>query len=173
MDKADYVPIGKITGAHGICGHVKIESYAESLSIFEAGRVLVAQNSKGEQKSLSIDWVKPHAKAVLLALKESGSRTEAEALVGCRLYIARDSLPALESGTHYWFDIIGLDVFTIAGEYLGRVTSILPTGSNDVYIVRKRTDGRRMETLVPAIASVVVSIDLVQKTLQVDLPEGL
>jgi 16S rRNA processing protein RimM len=49
------------------------------------------------------------------------------------------------------------------------VEAILRTGSNDVYVVR---DGKK-EVLIPAIDSVVIDIDLKEKVLRVDLPEGL
>ena len=81
----------------------------------------------------------------------------------------RTLLPELASDTYYWADLIGLSVYTTQGDYLGRLTSILPTGSNDVYIVR--TEDR--ETLVPALASVVCSVDLANQTMRVKLPEGL
>ena len=41
-----------------------------------------------------------------------------------------------EEGVYYWSDIIGLAVYTLENEYLGRVASILQTGSNDVYVVK-------------------------------------
>ncbi len=44
-------------------------------------------------------------------------------------------------GDFYWVDIIGLSVFTVEGQYVGRVTSIMPTGSNDVYIVKNSIAG--------------------------------
>ena len=173
MAKSDILPIGKIVGVHGMAGNVKIYSYAESLSVFSPGTLLLARHDKGEEKTYSIKWAKPHSKTVLLSLKEIENRTQAEALVGSALYIEKKSLPELEHDDYYWFDIIGLSVFTVAGEYIGRVASIMPTGSNDVYIVKDVADGRQKETLIPALASVVVSIDLEKKTMQVDLPDGL
>lgn len=173
MTKSDILPIGKIVGVHGMGGNVKIYSYAESLSVFSPGTVLLARHYKGGEKTYSIKWAKPHTKAVLLSLKEIENRTQAEALVGSELYIEKMSLPELEDGDYYWFDIIGLSVFTVAGEYIGRVASIMPTGSNDVYIVKGVAGEGQKETMIPALASVVVSIDLEKKTMQVDLPEGL
>ena len=76
----------------------------------------------------------------------------------------------MESGSHYWTDIIGLSVYRADGNYLGRITSILPTGSNDVYIV---SDEKNKETLIPALESVVREIDLKNNRMQVQLPEGL
>ena len=156
-----------------MAGNVKIYSYAESLSVFSPGALLLARHDKGEGKTYSIKWAKPHSKTVLLSLKGIENRTQAEALVGSALYIEKKSLPELEDGDYYWFDIIGLSVFTIAGEYIGRVASIMPTGSNDVYVVKAVAEGRQKETLIPALASVVVSIDLEKKTMQVDLPDEL
>ena len=156
-----------------MAGNVKIYSYAESLSVFSPGALLLARHDKGEGKTYSIKWAKPHSKTVLLSLKGIENRTQAEALVGSALYIEKKSLPELEDGDYYWFDIIGLSVFTIAGEYIGRVASIMPTGSNDVYVVKDIAEGRQKETLIPALASVVVSIDLEKKTMQVDLPDEL
>ena len=173
MAKRDILSIGKIAGVHGLAGNIKVYSYAESLTVFRPGTVLLVRYENGEEKTVSIKWVKPHTKTVLLSLKEIENRTQAEALVGCELFIEKKSLPEPEDGDYYWFDIIGLSVFTVEGEFIGRVASIMPTGSNDVYIVKGVADGRQTETLIPALASVVVSIDLEKKTMQVDLPDGL
>ena len=173
MAKSDILPIGKIVGVHGIAGNVKVHSYAESLDVFKPGTPLLVRQDQGGGKTYSIQRVKPHAKTVLLSLKEIETRAQAEALVGSALYIDKKSLPKLEDGDYYWFDIIGLSVYTVAGEHIGRVASIMPTGSNDVYIVKSSAGGRQKETLVPALASVVVSIDLEKKIMQVDLPAEL
>jgi len=171
--KSDILPIGKIVGVHGIAGNVKVYSYAESLSVFKPGTLLLARHDQGGEKTYSIQWVKPHARTVLLSLKGIESRAQAEALVGSALFIEKKSLPKPEDGDYYWFDIIGLSVYTVAGECIGRVASIMPTGSNDVYVVKGSVGGRPKETLIPALASVVVSIDLEKKIMQVDLPEEL
>lgn len=173
MAKNEFLPIGKIVGVHGIAGNVKILSYAESTAVFKPGMPLVARRHQGEEKTYSIKWVKPHTQTVLLSLKEIENRTQAEALVGSELFIEKKSLPKPADGDYYWFDIIGLSVFTVQGQYIGRVASIMPTGSNDVYVVKNSTGGRQEETLIPALASVVVCIDLESKTMQVNLPEGL
>ena len=75
--------------------------------------------------------------------------------------------------TYYWFDIIGLSVFTIDEKYLGCVESIIQTGSNDVYVVKDPNKDKDNEILIPALKSVVLAIDLERKIMRVDLPEGL
>jgi 16S rRNA processing protein RimM len=90
-------------------------------------------------------------------------------MVGCDLFIKKSELPELEEGTYYWFDLIGIDVYTTQEEYLGRIASIVETGSNDVYVVKNG----EQEILIPALETVVLDIDLGKKQMRVDLPEGL
>ncbi len=161
--------MGQIVGVHGIKGNCKIRSYAESLSVFQSDSVVIVTTSDGRQKPYEINWAKPHAKAALISFKGVDTRDQAEALIGCELFIEKSRLPDPEEGSYYWFDLIGLDVFDDDQKYLGRLESIIQTGSNDVYVVKE--DGT--EILIPALESVVQKIDLKNRRMQVDLPEGL
>lgn len=58
---------------------------------------------------------------------------------------------------------------TKQGEELGLMHDVLPTGGNDIYVVRKGTE----ELLIPALKTVVLKIDLVARQIEVDLPDGL
>ena len=161
--------VGKIVGAHGVKGTSKISTYVESLTIFKPGTALLVCGPDGRENSYEIDWIKPHSRGALLALKAVAGREQAKALVGSELYIQKTRLPKLEDGAYYWFDLIGLEVYTSDDQYLGRLDSIIETGANDVYVVKK--DDR--EILIPALKSVVRSVDIGQKIMRVDLPEGL
>jgi 16S rRNA processing protein RimM len=167
--KKDVVLIGKIVGAHGGKGTSKIQSYAESLEIFKSGTALLVSSPDGSQNRYEIDWIKSHSRGALLALKEVTSHDQAKTLIGSELYIEKAELPKLDAGTYYWFDLIGLKGYAIDDRYIGRLDSVIATGANDVYVVKN--DDR--ETLVPALASVVRSIDIESKIMRVELPEGL
>lgn len=173
MEKKGFLPIGKIVGAHGVKGNVKVYSFVESLSLFEQESSILVVSAKGSEKIFKIKWIKPHGRVVLLSLEGIESRDLAETLIGSELFVKRDSLPKLVDGSYYWFDIIGLAVFTNDEKYIGRVESIIPTGSNDVYVVKDAQKDRDNEILIPAIESAVLEIDLEQKRMIVDLPEGL
>jgi len=161
--------VGKVVGVHGVRGNLKVHSYAESLSVFESSSTIRIGTKDGRRGSYAIEWAKPHKRIVLLSLREITTIDQAKGLIGAELFIDRATLPALETGTYYWFDIIGLAVYTLDRVYLGRVESIIPTGGNDVYVVKK--DG--VEVLVPALASVVRDVDVEAKTMRIDLPEDL
>jgi len=173
VEKKGFLPIGKIVGAHGVKGNIKVYSYAESLALFEQGSSILVVSAKEFEQTFEIKWIKPHGRVALLSLEGIESRDLAETLIGSELFVKRDRLPELVDGSYYWFDIIGLAVFTNDEKYIGRVESIISTGSNDVYVVKDTQKDRDNEILIPATESVVLKIDLEQKRMIVDLPEGL
>ncbi len=157
-------------GVHGLKGGLKVKSHAESPDIFTPGRVLMLKRpGETSERSRVIAWAQPHQRVLLVGLEDVPDRISAELLVGDEFHIRRSELPAPEEDAYYWADLIGLKVVDAEDVLLGRLTAILPTGSNDVYVVKKDGD----EILVPALASVVLDIDLTAQTMRVDLPEGL
>ena len=169
METGGYLAIGKIFGTHGVKGTVKVYSYAESSSIFRQGLLILLRNAEGREKTYSIRWAKPHGKGLLLSLEGIDDLDSVDSLIGSEIFLQRDLLPEPEEGSFYWFDIIGLSVYSLEGKYLGCVKSIIPTGSNDVYVVRDDNN----EILIPALETVVLDIDLEKKRLTVNMPEGL
>ncbi|MGB9439739.1 MAG: ribosome maturation factor RimM, partial [Desulfobacterales bacterium] len=123
----------------------------------------------GREASYEIKWVKPHTGTPLLALKGISNRDQAKTLIGAELFIPQSELPELDEDTYYWRDLIGIEVYTQTEEFLGRIESIIETGSNDVYVVKRD----EKEVLIPALEAVVLEIDLGHNRMLVDLPEGL
>jgi len=154
---------------HGIKGTNKIRSYAESLSLFRPGSSVLVREAGGQENSREIKWVKPHTGTTLLLFEGIVEHHQAQALIGAQLFVLKEDLGELEDDTHFWFDLIGMAVYTTEAAYLGRIESIIETGSNDVYVVQDN----KKEVLIPALESVVVDIDVKNKRMQVDLPEGL
>ena len=161
--------IGKVVGIHGIKGTNKLRSYAESLSVFTPGRSILVRDLRGREANYEIHWVKPHTGTPLVSFKGITNRDQAKTLIGAELFIPQSELPELDEDTYYWYDLIGIEVVTTTGEFLGWIESIIETGSNDVYVVKSN----KKEVLVPALESVVLDIDLAHKRMRVDLPEGL
>ncbi len=165
------VHIGNLTGAHGVKGVVKVHPFAETPDLFAKGETLLLETPDGKKDRRKIKWVAPHGRVLRMQLENITDRDQAKALTGTRIYVEKTALPRPEDDAYYWFDLVGLFVYSKEDHLIGILESIIPTGSNDVYVVRDKKGGR--ETLIPAIASVVLDIDLDQKTMIVDLPEGL
>ncbi|MGW8186449.1 MAG: ribosome maturation factor RimM [Desulfobacterales bacterium] len=167
------IPVAKIVGAHGLHGTCKVYCYGESGDILSSGGDIFVKTADGVLQSYEIDWAKPHSRTVLLALKGISDRSQTDKLIGCDIMIDKSNLPVLPAGTYYWHDLIGLSVFTTEGRFLGRLAAVMPTGSNDVYVVRRHADSEKGEMLIPALGSVVVEVNLAENHMRVDLPEGL
>lgn len=73
------------------------------------------------------------------------------------------------SQTYRVRDLDGCEVVTLQGESLGVLVDVLPSGGNDIFVVKK---GER-EILIPALKTVVQLIDLEKRRVEVDLPPGL
>jgi 16S rRNA processing protein RimM len=171
-DKRDeLIQIGKIIGAHGLYGALKVRSYADSNNVFQPQRQLFIIRPQGGRLVFRIQSVQPHGKTLLMTFYGIGERRQAEELIRSDLMIEKTSLPKLENDTYYWFELIGLDVVDSDGGYLGRIASIIQTGSNDVYVIRDPQKDESQELLIPAIDSVVLEIDLQQRIMRVELPE--
>ncbi|MBU1169814.1 MAG: ribosome maturation factor RimM [Proteobacteria bacterium] len=169
MTEDDYILIGQIRGIHGLHGNMKVYSYTETLDLYEKGLTLLIREPSKPGEYHTIKEAKPYKKGVLLSIDGIEDISSAEKLIGSDIWIARDLLPETDDDEYYWFEIIGLSVYTVTGEALGVVKSIFPTGSNDVYVVESKGE----ERLIPALESVIISIDLDTRTMTVDLPEGL
>ena len=169
MPENPLMPIGQVVGAHGIDGAVKIHFYDAGHKTISAGQTLKMMSPGDMRTDYSIEWVRPHKRNFLVRLKGVNDRNQAQALSGSRIVINRSDLPVLEDDTFYWVDLIGMDVYTIADRYLGQIKAIIPTGSNDVYVVSHK----EAETLVPALKTVITDVNRATNMMRVDLPEGL
>lgn len=165
----EYITIGKIVKTQGHRGAVRVLPLTDFPERFEnMEEVLVYFN--GQRKSYHIEETGRHKKFVIIKFKEVPDMNAAEAIKGALLQVARKQLVPLPEDTYYIFDIIGLDVFTNKGEWLGKITDVLITGANDVYVVEQ---GQNHPLLVPALKNVVREINFAQRQMVVDLPPGL
>lgn len=164
------IGLGRISGAHGIRGAVKVRPDAAAATtdpeVFAAlGQVLIGGQTYA---ILQAERLKHQ---VLLRLAGVDNRSRAEELIGRQILGDRRRFPPLPPGEYYWFQLLGLPVYNAGdGALLGRLKEILPTPAHDVYVVAEAEKG---EILIPAVAEVVVEINLEKGFLKVAPPPGL
>jgi 16S rRNA processing protein RimM len=112
---------------------------------------------------------RPHGRLMLLQFDDVTTIETATPLVGAVLAIAEADLPAVGPGEFYAYQLEGLEVVTCGGVHLGIVDHLIPTGSNEVLVVR---DGAR-EHLIPVIADVVRQVDMIDRKIVIEPIEGL
>ena len=169
MASADLLTIGHVTGVHGLKGYLKVRSHAATHDPFYPGaRLFLGTAGEGPGEWYTVVKASSHKKGLLVLLTDVDVNV-AETLVGRDILIPEESLPDLEADTYYWKDLIGMTVTDIHQGELGTIGHVMPTGSNDVFVV---TGGKR-EVLVPHLAHVVLSVDVENRAMLIDLPEGL
>lgn len=169
MSVTHLIELGKIIGAHGLDGVIKVKMFAASRWAFKPKTVLHLSDNLLALQCCEVEHAQPYRQSVRLKLKEVNDRNQADALVGASLMARREQLPPTDQDEYYWFDLIGLQVFDGEDRFVGVLEQIITTGANDVYVVRNET----AEILIPAIGSVVRKVDLQDRVMRVDLPEGL
>lgn len=165
-----YFEIGKITGTHGIRGTMRVFPTTEDPSRFERLKEIIVEIC-GKRETFHIQKVAFHKQFVLLTVKEITDINVAELYKNGRILIPDAMAIPLGEDEYYNRDLYGLKVVTEEGEELGEITEIFPTGSNDVYVVKK--DGKGKELLLPAIKDCIKNVDLENGVMTVKLLEGL
>ena len=155
------MPLGHISGVHGINGWLKIYSLTQPReAIFDYQPWLVGD----ELEAVHIEQGKKHGKHLIAMLDSVKDRAQAEGLVNRQIAIYRDQLPPLPDEEFYWSDLVGLAVQLEDGTHLGTIRNMLATGANDVMVVQGMLQSER-ERLIPFV--------LGQYVKGVDLDKGL
>jgi 16S rRNA processing protein RimM len=169
-----FLIIGQIMRAHGIRGDLSVKmltAFPERMSRLD--KIYLARDPENPNKRTEheVTTVR-HAKKDqwLLHLAGINGRDEAEILRGLYILVSlKDAVP-LEDDEVYLFQVLGLEARTVQGEVLGRVTDIIETGANDVYVINGGLYG---EVLLPAISTVIKNIDVENGAMIVEVPAGL
>ena len=161
--------MGSIARAHGLAGEVVVDVWSEAPERFQAGRSVTARLDKQSPREMLVETARPFGERLLIRFAGIRTRTQAEALRGADLTVARRDVAPPPEGAHYRFELVGLRVRTRDGKHLGTVTDIFATGSNDVIVVKRE----RGEILLPYLTDVVLAIDPERGEMTVEIPPGL
>lgn len=165
----DLINVGYISGFHGLKGEVKIKSTTDfAADRFKVGNKLYL-NKDDELIEVTIKSQREHKNINLVSFEGMESLNDVEKYKGYSLKVTKDMLFDLEEDEFYHFDLIGLDVLTNTGESLGKVSSIMETGANDIFVIKTK----EQEILIPFVTAIVDRVDLDKKTITLFDVEGL
>jgi 16S rRNA processing protein RimM len=140
-----WVLVGRIVGLSGVRGEVKLESYTEPKAQIFRYQPWLLKSASG-QSEISGCRGRAQGKGIVATLPEIGDRDQAARFVGSEIWVRRSALPRSKRGEYYWADLEGLEVVTVEGVMLGKVSHLVATGANDVLVV----SGER-ERLIPFV----------------------
>ena len=160
MDK--FIEAGKIINTHGVAGDVKIEVWLDSPEFFRKFKRVFLDNKEYKVLRASIQ------KSFILAHLEGIDTLDSAVLLKNKtVYINREDV-LLPKGKFYLSDIIGAEVFDTDGEKIGVLIDIIENPAHMIYVVKGE-----VEHLIPAVPEFIISTDVDNKILTVNLIEGL
>ena len=121
--------VGRVAGAFGVKGEVRITSYTEDPVALMRYRALLRTDGSA---ALTLTGGRAHGGGLVARAKEVATREEAEALRGLELFVPRDVLPDTDEDEFYLADLIGLAAVSPDGAALGRVKSVQNFGAGDL-----------------------------------------
>jgi 16S rRNA processing protein RimM len=182
----DSIEIGRVAGAFGLRGGLKVQSYSEHGSVLATTKhwFLLPKLTKllekiapdGTRKIVSNN---PCRKLLLTKVSSSIrgfmaqsefiiDRNQAEALIGARIFISRSTFPKTKEDEFYWADLLQLSVINREQVVLGTVSDLLTAGPQTVLVLNYLLDNKSCERLIPFVSAYVDAVDLVNKTIIVD-----
>lgn len=129
----------------GVRGELKLESYTEPRTRIFGYQPWLLKSASGENE-ISGCRGREQGKGIVATLPNIDDRDAAARFVGSEIWVRRSALPSSKRGEYYWIDLEGLEVVTVEGVTLGKVSHLLATGANDVLVV----NGER-ERLIPFV----------------------
>ncbi len=168
-----WVVSGRIGRAVGLKGECAVY-WSDDECPAEVGAELFIDADDGEGlRSYKMAALRKQGRFYVLRFEGVDDRSAARRLAGREMLKPADSLPKLPEGQYYCYQILGMEVETEGGEKLGRVVRIFTAGGNDVYEVLPHGGRKGSEILVPAIADVIMSIDVEAKRMVIRPLEGM
>jgi 16S rRNA processing protein RimM len=166
----ELVAVARAVKTRGLRGEIVAELLTDFPERFDGLDRLIAVAPDGKRTSLILEEHWFHQGRVVLKFEGLDSIEAAGALVGYEFTVPESERVELEEDEFYDWELEGCLVETVEGEPLGRVREIMRTGGVEMLVV-DNMEGR--DYLIPMAEDICVEINVEQKLIRVDVPEGL
>ena len=166
----DYLKVGKIVNTHALQGEVRIVSHSDFKDErFKAGSELFI-DFNGTYVPVTVKSHRMNKNFDLLKFVDMPHINDVEKYKGCELLVDTAHLSELDEEEFYFHEIMGCMVKTVDGAELGDIIDIIQTGANDVWVIQRKGE---KDLLIPYIEDVVKEVDTLNKSVTIELIEGL
>lgn len=160
MPEQKRIPVGRIVGAFGLKGQLKVETLTAHTERFEKGATLYLDG-----EPLVIKGSQIHKGRLLLSFAEFPNLTAAEKLQWKTLEADALEEIELEEDEFMTEDLLGLMVLSEDGRPLGKVDQVLAYPAHDILVIGK--------IMIPAVKEFIRKVDIKQGQIVVRLLEGM
>ena len=165
----DMALVGRITRPHGLRGQVVVRPETDFIEERFAGGATFWTRSAAGNEQLTVVSARVQNGRPIVAFEGFTRVEDVERLAGLELRIPEDALQPLRPGTYYEHQLVGCAVETTAGDVVGQVAKV----EGGVGASRLVMNGPRGEILVPLAVDICVEIDVVNRKIRIEPPDGL
>ena len=165
----DLVAIAKIVKSRGLRGEVSADILTDFPERFEDLESVIALLPDGTRRDLKIEDFRFQKNRVLLTFEEIDSIEAAENLRNAEICVPESEAVALEEDEYFDWELAGCAVETVEGEKIGCVKELMRTGGTEILVVA----GEEKDYLIPFAETICTEVDVENKLIRVDAPEGL
>ncbi len=167
--REDLVAIARLSKPRGLRGEIVADVLTNFPERFENLKTVLLVRPDGETAEIEIEKFWFQKNRIVLKFAGFDSIEEAETLRNCEICIAETEAVELEADEFFDWELEGCAVETIAGERIGTVKELMRTGGTEILVVA----GELKEYLIPFAEAICTSVDVENKLIKVDAPEGL
>ena len=163
-----FLELGQIVGTHGIRGEMRVNPSCDSPDFARRFKTLYFDSLGG--KSVGVVSCRPHGNIILIKLDGINDIDTAASKKGAVLYFARDDA-ALPEGTWFIEELKGCRcIDSDDGREYGKIFDVIQNPANDVWCIR---DKNGSEYMLPAVKSVIISVDVKNETALISPIKGI
>ena len=161
--------VGTIVGTFGNKGDIKVNPLIHPPDYLLELKSMTVEDSDSRKQEFKVIRSKKHKNIYVFSLEGIDDMNVAEDLSGLQVYVSSIKFKELRKNEYYYHDLEGLTVLSSNGDLVGEVDYIL-RGGNDILVI-KSEDGK--EIMVPFVDELVPEVNLSEKTITINLIEGL
>jgi 16S rRNA processing protein RimM len=165
----DLVAVARIVRSRGLRGELVADILTDFPERFADLKTTVAVMPAGNRRELEIERFFFQKGRIVFKFAGFDSIETAETLRGAEVCVPESEAVDLEEDEFFDWELEACRVETIDGETLGQVKELLRTGGTDILIVQSA----EKEFLIPFAETICVEVDIENKLIKVDPPEGL
>ena len=165
----ELVAIARIVRHRGLRGEVVADLLTDFPSRFENIEDVMGVKPDGQRIDLKIENFWFQKDRIILKFAGFDSVEAADTLRNTEICLPESEAVELEEGEFFDWQLEGCEVETIGGEKLGTVRELMRTGGTELLVV----DNGEREVLIPFAEAICPEVDIEQKVIRVDPPEGL
>jgi 16S rRNA processing protein RimM len=164
-----FIAVGKIRKPFGLKGYTYIEPLTLDVNRFFDIKECFAGLNEKSLIPLVIESIEPKGDKLTLKFEEYSDRSGIEKLTNFYIYVDERYSIKLPDNQYFMHQLVGLKVKDEQGNDLGHIKSILELPAHNLFVIEYKS----REVLVPHVDEFVVSIDMVNKIIVLNVIEGL